>query len=147
MNIDKFIKTNFLEPGDVIVSKKRGWNILSHTISYLGQDYYTGQHLFAANMTDGVRIIEEWEIDELQYNYRPEKLKRFVGSEKERQKAVNRALSKIGENKYHILFNNCEHYTNYVQHGKVYSRQEQNFGLGVVAFVLLLLVAGAGKRR
>ena len=98
-------------------------------------------------MTDGVRIIEEWEIDELQYNYRPEKLKRFVGSEKERQKAVNRALSKIGENKYHILFNNCEHYTNYVQHGKVYSRQEQNFGLGVVAFVLLLLVAGAGKRR
>lgn len=146
MNISDFIQRNGIRTADVIISKKIGWNVFDHTISYLGQDSVTWKHLFIANMTNGVRILNETEVLQLLSEYRPEKLRRFSGTEDARNLAVRRALSKLGENNYHLIFNNCEHLTNYIQTGKSFSRQSRNFGAGAGIFLLLLLIfAGNGK--
>jgi len=146
MYLTELVRKNGLKSADVIISKKIGWNVLAHTITYLGQDYYTDQELFVANMKDGIRVLDEWGIKQLLQQYKPVRLKRFKGTEYARQEAVKRALSKLGENRYHILFNNCEHFSNYVQHGRAFSKQSQNFGLAVAAFALLLL-AFSGRNR
>lgn len=42
--------------------------------------------------------------------------------------AVNRARSRIGEQSYSLLFNNCEQFVNWCLEGKSHSEQTQNLG-------------------
>ena len=142
MNVEEFVQLNRLKPADVIISKKIGWNLLDHTIFYLGQDRYTLEHLFSGNMTGGIRVLTESELRELLLDYKPVRIKRFVGNGNQRKQAVKRALSRLGENNYNLIFNNCQHYTSYSQKGKSHSPQSRNFGLGMIALGLIFL---AGK--
>lgn len=48
---------------------------------------------------------------------------------------MRRAKSKLGENSYNLVFNNCEHFTTWVFHDKKESKQVKRvFGVATVAF-------------
>ena len=55
---------NDLQPGDVIIAKKRGWNIFDHYIVYVG--IHSGRMNFIANdIQGGVRLFDEHEVAQL----------------------------------------------------------------------------------
>lgn len=142
MNISEFVRRYNLSSADEIITKKVGWGILDHPVVYLGRDKNTGEHLFSVNMYPGVRLLNEREAGELLNKYRPDRINRFRGSEYERNVAFNRAISRIGDNNYDILFNNCEHYTSYVRTGRASSRQVQNIaGIAVVGLLIGALLS------
>ncbi len=143
MTIDQFVKKYHLRSADVIVTKKVGWRLLNHTVTYLGIDQRTGEHLFSANMFDGVRVLKGYELPQLLKKFEPHKIKRLQGNERKRKLALQRAVSRLGENNYNILLNNCEHYTTFVQEGKSRSPQVAGFvGLALIGIVVAGLASG-----
>lgn len=129
MSINNFVLINDLRPGDVIkASKFKG--IFDHYIVYLG---FTGiEHKFVANMQDrGVDWLEAKELTQLSKVYEPTEIRRFVGSEFERNQAIVRAIQSMKKSAYNLLTNNCEHLANYVQNGVAFSRQSKIAGFAV----------------
>ncbi|MCX9458651.1 lecithin retinol acyltransferase family protein, partial [Vibrio cholerae] len=52
------------------------------------------------------------------------------------EESVNRAMSRLGEQEYSVLFNNCEHFVHWVLHGKARSQQVNNALIGLTTVVL-----------
>jgi hypothetical protein len=127
MTIQQFITSYCIRPADAIVVKKESFGILDHYVVYLGVDQF-GEHKFIANYSKGVRFLPLFEIVKFLQKYVPVRLNRFVGSELQRQFAVHRALSRLNENSYNLILNNCEHFSNWVQNGTPESDQVENFG-------------------
>ena len=136
-NIEQIIAANNLQPADVIVLKKQVFAMLDHFSVYLGRDQKTGLPVFAANYTKGTQYIWGQDVEKFLLGLQPERIERFIGTQEQRDQAVARALSKIGENNYNYFTNNCEHYKNYVQTGNPSSLQAEKLGNG------LKVVAGA----
>lgn len=140
--INNLITSSQLQPADVIVAKKRTGlgRILNH---YL---VYTGNGVFIGNLKDGVKELTHFELGNLLNEYEPVKIKRFEGNNIQRQWAINRAFSRLGE-KYNLTFFNCEHYANWVQKGKESSTQV-TIGLAILFFGLTykLIKVNNGKR-
>ncbi len=138
MNIHQFIMQNRIQPADAIILRKKFFGMVDHFVIYVG--VYQNRHRFVANYTKGVRDISQSELNEFLRFLDPTKIEKFPGSENSRQDAVKRALSRLGENRYNIGNNNCEHFKNWVHFGKHESRQVENFkaGAGAVAGVALL---------
>lgn len=140
--INKFQLNSQLYPADVIVAKKRRGlgRILNHYIVYAGNNTFIG------NLRKGVKILSNSEISELLIDYEPTKIRRFQGNNLERQWAINRAFSRLGE-KYSLPFFNCEHFANWVQKGKESSIQVT---IGVTILILgltyKLIKISNGKR-
>ncbi len=120
---------NQLHSADVIVVKKRKGlgRVLNHYI------VNTGNNTFIGNLKNGVKVLSNTELTELMINYEPIRIKPFVGSNYQRNRAVNRAYSRIGQ-KYNLFNFNCEHFANWVQKERESSLQ--------VTFTLLILVFG-----
>lgn len=57
----------------------------------------------------------------------------------ERDEVVRRALSRVGENQYRLLTNNCEHFCNWCLYGESRSDQVRNFSVHPLAALRLLL--------
>lgn len=57
----------------------------------------------------------------------------------EREEVVRRALSRVGENQYRLLTNNCEHFCNWCLYGESRSDQVRNFAVHPFAALRLLL--------
>ncbi len=121
--IDRFVVANNLRQGDAILLKKKIVGMFDHFAVYLGRDRKTNQPIFAANSMNGVSLIKADEANDFLQKLVPEKIERFKGSNEKRKQAVQRALSKQGERGYNLIFNNCEHYKNFVQYGKKHSKQ------------------------
>lgn len=136
-DIDGFVSQNGIRPADAIIVRKQEWALLDHYVIYLGATY-SGDHVFIANYTKGVRILSENEIARFMNTYEPVKLNRFVGDESERREAVNRAMERVDENSYSLILNNCEHYASYVQRGKPQSNQVRNWSLGILGGLALM---------
>ena len=116
MNIIPNLPTLFA--GDVILAKKRKGlgRILNHYIVYVGNNTFVG------NLSDGVKELHYNELMNLLQDYEPTGIRRFSGSYFQRNQAINRAYSKLGE-KYSLINFNCEHFANWVQFGKIESSQ------------------------
>lgn len=127
MSIHHFITANDIRPADAIVVKKEFFGILDHYVIYLGTDW-RGEHKFIANYTEGIKILPTRNILNWLQKYIPVKINRFVGTEDQREEAVQRALSRKDENAYNLILNNCEHFKNFVQWGRNHSRQVENVG-------------------
>lgn len=127
MSIQQFIFGYNIRPADAIVVKKENFGILDHYVIYLGIDQF-GEHKFIANYSAGVRFLPMWQIVQFLKAYVPVRLNRFVGNEIQRQSAVHRALSRLNENSYNLILNNCEHFASWVQNGTPESEQVENFG-------------------
>lgn len=137
----RFVEANQLRPADVIVVEKKGFRILDHYVVYLGKDHY-GEHLFTANMLNtGVRLLKRSELGQMGIKYVPTRIRRFQGSERQREAAVNRALNDFGKG-YGLIVHNCEHYANRVQTNRSFSKQSQNAGLALGAIALFGLLLG-----
>lgn len=145
MTLNQFVAVNEILPGDAVIAKKKTIGFLDHYIIYLGiQD---GEHKFIANYTNGVRILSYKELWEFSADYSPKRIRRFMGNEVQRRAAVARALSLQDQNSYHLILNNCEHYANYVQHGKLYSQQTKVFGVGMAATGLAVATSSKNERN
>lgn len=62
----------------------------------------------------------------------------------EREEVVRRALSRVGENQYRLLTNNCEHFCNWCLYGESRSDQVRNFSARPLAVLRLLVQALPG---
>ena len=133
--VRKFVNENNLQPGDAIVAKKIGYGVLDHFIVYLGNDY-SNYRFMANSKQEGVRRYKEDEIIELVKSFEPIRIRRFKGSNYERQLAVERALSQEGQ-PYSLLGSNCEHFANYVQKRVKDSPQVGGWiSIGILALIL-----------
>ena len=65
----------------------------------------------------------------------------------EREEVVRRALSRVGENQYRLLTNNCEHFCNWCLYGESRSDQVRDFALHPFALLRLLLQTLSGLRQ
>lgn len=101
-------------------------------------------HTFIANYTWGTRILTEAEVSQYATEFSADRIRRFQGNDLQRQTAVHRALSRRDQTSYHLHYNNCEHFTNYIQTGHGFSQQTQTFGAGLV---LTGLTAAAASRN
>lgn len=123
-----------LKPGDRIVVPKSGLRLIQHHAIYLGQNH-KGQHLIAENKIGmGVRVVtaEEFFRDVIEITG----IERFTGSNSERKKTVQKALSKLGL-PYNLINYNCQHFVNDVLQNRVESEQ---VGKAVLFGVVLLFV-------
>ncbi|MNP37846.1 NC domain protein [compost metagenome] len=62
----------------------------------------------------------------------------------QREEVVRRALSRVGENQYRLLTNNCEHFCNWCLYGESRSDQVRNFAVHPFTALRLLLQALPG---
>lgn len=122
--------------GDVILAKKRKGlgRILNHYIVYVGNNTFVG------NLSDGVKELHYNELMNLLQDYEPTGVRRFSGSYFQRNQAINRAYSKLGE-RYSLINFNCEHFANWVQFGKIESSQVTTGFVILVSAIFLKLVS------
>jgi hypothetical protein len=145
MSIEYFVVANTLQPGDAILLNKKFFGMLDHFAVYLGRHPQTNKPVFAANYTGGVQLLTPVEIDQFLEKLVPQRIERFHGTIKQRTDAVNRALSMIGKKTYNLIFNNCEHYKNFVQFNKKYSPQVDKAGKVAMVAGGITALAGAAK--
>ncbi len=147
LHIDNFVSRNNLKPADAFVVKKEYFGILDHYVIYLGRNSQ-GLHVFIANYTKGIRILQLNDLAMFLSKYLPVRINRFRGTENQRKEAVQRALSRKDENSYHLILHNCEHYKNYVQYGVSKSDQVKNTGIGLaIAGVATTAIGAANKNE
>jgi len=116
-----------LNPGDHLVTPRMGF---THHGIYLGDQ----QVMHYAGYIDGrgkkpVMIVTLSRFDNgFGYWVEAPHTRRFSA-----QEAVHRAYSRLGENNYHLLFNNCEHFVNWCISGQHASRQIKKFTFNIEA--------------
>jgi len=144
MNHQEHLVTTYqLQPADAVMLRKKFAGMFNHYAVYLGRDSETNQPLFAANYTRGVKIISEKELEEFLEILEPERIERFHGSWQDRLAAVGRAWKWLGKTGYNLIFNNCQHYKNFVQDGEAYSEQVDDIGTGLMIAVGATAIVGA----
>ena len=104
-----------------------GTHIVSHRKWYTHHGIYAGNGrvVHYADYYSGLRAgpVEEISLKEFagEFGYRVKRSnRRFTG-----ETIVRRARSRIGENFYHVLFNNCEHFCVWCVSGENWSAQTE----------------------
>lgn len=142
---EQFVIANNLQPADAILLNKKFMGMLDHFAVYLGRHPQTNKPMFAANYTNGVQILEPVDVDSFLVKLVPSKIERFYGTMYQRKAAINRALTMVGKTSYNLIFNNCEHYKNFVQFNKKYSPQVDTAGKTAMIGGGIALLAGAAS--
>ena len=140
MNVNSFVFKNSLKPVDAIVLNKKFMGMIDHYAIYLGKDI--DGHKFVANFTDGIQILPVQEINKQLKKYQPRKIERFRGNYFQRQEALDRAISVIGQRAYNFFANNCEHFKNWVHFGEKYSKQVDAAGTALAVTGGAMAIAG-----
>jgi hypothetical protein len=140
VTILQFIQQNKLQPADAVelACPQKGFPF--HYAIYLGNE--RGNPRFIANITNGVQIISERRLLDFMTKYQVTNIERFQGSILKRKQVIKKALSRIGEKAYNLVFNNCEHFKNWVLYGESKSRQVENIGAILLADGFGLVIAG-----
>ena len=147
--MERFLQRYNLNPGSRIVTPRSGLRLIQHHAIYWGKDL-NGVHWILENQDYvGIRFIA---LDNyLKGIFEIKRIERFQGNNYERTVALKRGEKLLGR-KYDLFNFNCEHFANYLQHGKAFSTQVENFaGLLKVAtgVTLIFMIAGSkgGFRR
>jgi hypothetical protein len=146
MTLTQFITSNNLRPADAVelICPQAGFP--KHYAVYLGTK--NGLPKFIANITDGIQILSHEKLTQFVKRYQVTNIERFKGNPNERKYAVKRAINRIGEKAYNLVFNNCEHFKNWVISGEDISKQVASIGTGVAlsgAAIYLLGIASDNK--
>lgn len=141
--IEQFIQDTNLQPGDVVVAKKKNFRLLNHFMVYLG--YVHNEPTFMANYKEGTQVIPREELYELAQDMEPTQIRKFQGNALQRRTAVQRAINRLDTESYHLILHNCEHFANFVQTGKMHSPQAKVFGAGLTATGLI--TAGLSENK
>jgi hypothetical protein len=144
MSIKHFISHHDLLAGDVVELICPILGFPKYYAIYIGDE--SGEPTFVANITDGVCAINGQRLTDFIHKYHVTRIDRFTGTSAERKTIVRKAVKSIGQNAYHLIFNNCEHFKNWVLHDNSVSRQVVHSGLVVIG-TGLLFVCAAGKKK
>jgi hypothetical protein len=124
-----------LRPADRIVVPKSNLRWIQHHAIYLGRNDQ-GIDIIAENKIGvGVQLVsaDEFFKDVITIT----RIEKFIGSERDRKKAIDRAISLVGYD-YDLFQFNCEHYSSVVQHNEKKSNQaETATALGVLTLLFL----------
>jgi len=123
--------------GAHLVTPRRGY--LHHGI-YVGN----GRIIHYPGLIRGIhrRAVEEVSLAEFAQG-RPVTVRASSGTRFDREDVVRRARSRLGENRYHIVRNNCEHFCEWCLSGVSRSRQLESLPgrMGATAIALLQILA------
>jgi hypothetical protein len=131
------IDATTLMPGEHLVTPRRGY---THHGIYAGN----GKVIHYAGLSRSLRggPVEEVTLDAFAHGHevwvKPEPHARFAGPE-----VVRRAASRLGENRYRLTTNNCEHFCSWCYCNE--SRSEQIDGW--MAWLQRMVGSGNGPRR
>lgn len=142
MTLFELIRVNQIRPADAIILRKKFLGMVDHYAVFIG--YRGSQAVFVANYRDGVKEVNPSEMNQILEFLQPTKVDRFPGDEFQRQNAIRRALSRVGERAYSYIANNCEHFKNWVHYGENYSKQVEvagNVSLGLGTGLLIKGIA------
>lgn len=145
MNIYQFIEDKNLFPADAVELVNPNSPFPRHYAIFLG--IRNGQPEFIANIVDGVQIICGPKLMEFTAKFQVSNIERFVGSVKQRKAALKKAVKRVGEKPYHFIFNNCEHFKNWVLHGQSVSKQVIGASFGMLAVGGLFYFIGRDSNR
>lgn len=140
MTINQFINANNLKPADALEMACPTVGYPKHYAIYAGIE--NGCHKFIANIKDGVQLLSNEQLQGFVQKYEVTDIERFNGSLAERKNAMKRAIKRIGEKAYSIIFNNCEHFKNWVLYGEDKSKQVASLSAIAGAMGGGLLLAG-----
>jgi len=146
MSIEKLILLHGLRPADAVELVCPANGFPKHYAVYLG--LIKGYPSFIANIQEGVKIIRGSELLSFVERYGITKVERHWGTDSRRAAIIRRAMSRIGEKEYHIIFNNCEHFKNWVLYGESKSHQVKKIAEGLfVTGAALSLIGLATKKK
>jgi hypothetical protein len=131
---------NKLRPGDAVELICPVVGFPKHYTVFMGTR--KGSPEFIANMTEGVRLVRDQELQNFLVKYEVTKIERFEGNDFDRKSVVRKALSRLGEKAYSFVFNNCEHFKNWVLYGEPKSHQVAKISTFVALTGVGFLVAG-----
>jgi hypothetical protein len=149
MKLNRFIENNGIREADAIIVRKEKLGLFDHYVIFLGYDRRTGKPEFIANYRNGVEILPTNELYEFLRSYKPVSIRKFKGTEQQRQYAIQRAKQdlRMGSSiAYHLIKNNCEHFASWVQTGVRESKQVKDFGKGAAVGGLGLTIAGLASK-
>jgi hypothetical protein len=132
----KHLEALGLRPGDRIIVPKSNLRWIQHHAIYLGRNEQ-GIDIIAENRIGvGVQLVsaDEFFKDVITIT----RIEKFIGSERDRKKAIDRAISLVGYD-YDLFQFNCEHYSSVVQHNEKKSNQAET---ATALSVLTLLFLG-----
>lgn len=124
MSINQMIEFNDLQPADAVELVNRETRFPKHYAIYLGK--VKGNPQFIANIANGVEVINHKALGDFAQKYEVVAIERFDGDMRARNQVIKKALSRLGEKAYNIIFNNCEHFKNWVLYGVSASKQVEN---------------------
>ncbi|MFY0644487.1 MAG: lecithin retinol acyltransferase family protein [Bacteroidia bacterium] len=140
-NTNHLIKN--LRQGDVVQARRKGVNLINHFIYYAGVNK-SGEPVFIGNLINGgVQYLKPSKLKELLTEYRFDQVRRFTGTQNQREDSVRRAISQIGR-PYNLLTYNCENFVNYAQFGMPSSPQVSkslNLLIGLVLITGIIKLA------
>jgi hypothetical protein len=145
MNIYQFISLNKLKPADAVELACRQAGFPMHYAIYLGIRH--GQPTFIANITEGIRVIQGKQLLDFVAKYEVTDIERFTGTMGERTAILKRAISRLGEKGYNLVFNNCEHFKNWVLHNESKSKQVIRIGSTIAISGVFLYIIGAATQK
>lgn len=105
--IGEFIESNRIKAGDVVCVEQLSIGLKDRSVAYLGKDSY-GNPLFAVDTYQGCRYLHSWEFPTFLVEMRPHKIKRFQGTDTERQDVVRAVRSDLNEDTFNLVLNWCE---------------------------------------
>jgi len=144
-------ETEYLKPGDIILSDR---------VFYKHYGVYAGKgrviHYASSKGDFGLySCVRETSVEQFA-NGRECRIVPFEGNNYKtghfsREETVRRACSRLGEKRYNLVFNNCEHFALWCKTGKNRSAQvEKAFSAAVLlgaALVITKLVIDSGKEN
>jgi hypothetical protein len=119
--------------------------MVDHFVIYIG--IIERQHSFVANYMQGVKVIPNDELSKFLKDLTPAKIEKYPGNEEGRIKALDRAISQIGQKAYNYIANNCEHFKNFVHYGIKQSTQVQKAGAAIAIGGLGVTLIGADRKN
>lgn len=143
--LNQMIASGDLKVADGIEVVAPEFPFVKHYFTFAGacEDGYNW--FFCAYASIGVvQLMREDQIAELADKYQLTKIVPFIGSELERDEAIERGKRMLGK-KYHWVGRNCENTMNYIQTGRSFSNQTRGISAGVMVGGLAL--AGASKNK
>lgn len=143
--ITELISRHNLRIIDAIVLKKRFIGMVDHYVLFGGFDKFN-QPVFVANYRTGVQIVPQADMMKYLNMLDPERIVYFQGNDQQRNEAIERAKSRIGEKAYDYLANNCEHFATWVHTGKHESKQVADVGTVLMTAGAVSAIGGAAQK-
>jgi hypothetical protein len=137
-------RVEVLEPGSHLVTPRRGYK---HHGIYVG----SGKVVHYGGLARGLRSapIEEVSLEQFAAG-QPVWLRRSPSSSRDGDEIIRRARARVGENRYHVLTNNCEHFCQWCvrdEHRRDQVDHWLSFARGVVRSATALFRGFESARR